>query len=255
MKFPENLRWITAFGLAACMAAFAAPRDKKEKGKDKEKSAIQTVDSGSFSVFVKGQRVATETFNIQQQNSNSIIKSQLKQDGTDNPMMQKSDLEITSSGALLRYEWSQVSGGSLTVVPNDDFLLEKISTSPSAKAAEEPFLMPSTSAILDNNFFVHRQVLAWRFLAADCKQEADGLKCQKDPGEFGVLVPQDRMSLRVRMELVGKEKVKIRGDERELLRLNLSGDTFNWILWLDDHDRFKLMRVEIPADNIEVLRD
>lgn len=254
MKFPENLRWIIAFSLAACMSAFAAPRDKKDKGK--EKPTIQTVDSGSFSVFVRGQHVATETFNIQQQNSNSVIKSQMKQDGSDNAVVQQSDLEITSSGMLLHYEWSQGgAGGSLSVVPSDDFLLERISASASAKPAEQPFLMPNTSAILDNNFFVHREVLAWRFLAADCKQEAGDLKCQKDAGDFGVLVPQDRMSMHVRLELIGKEKVRIRGTERELLRLNLTGDTFNWVLWLDDHDRFKLMRVEIPADNIEVLRD
>lgn len=253
MKFPKNLRWITAFALAASVAAFAAPRDKKEK--EKEKSTIQMVDSGSFSVFVRGQHVATETFNIQQQNSNSVIKAQMKQDGSDNPVVQKSDLEITSNGALLRYEWSQAAGGSLTVVPNEDFLLERISTPTSSKPAEQPFLMPNTSAILDNNFFVHREVLAWRYLAADCKQEGADLKCQKDPGDFGVLIPQDRTSIHVRMEVVGKERVTIRGAQRELLRLNLTGDTFNWALWLDDHDRFKLIRVEIPADNTEVLRD
>ena len=98
-------------------------------------------------------------------------------------------------------------------------------------------------------------MLAWRFLAADCKQEADGLKCQKDPGEFGVLVPQDRTSIHVRLELVGKEKVTIRGSERELLRLNLTGESFSWALWLDDRDQFKLLRVAIPADNTEVVRD
>jgi hypothetical protein len=55
--------------------------------------------------------------------------------------------------------------------------------------------------------------------------------------------------------LVGKEKVNIRGAERELLRLNLSGEGFTWALWVDDHDQFKLMRVAIPADNTEVVRD
>ena len=143
----------------------------------------------------------------------------------------------------------------LTVFPNNDFLIEKITTAASAKAAEQPFLMPSTSAILDNNFFVHREVLAWRYLAADCKPEGGNLKCQQDPAEFGVLVPQDRTSIRVRMELVGKEKVTIRGAERELLRLNLTGESFEWALWVDDHDQFKLMRVAIPADNTEVVRD
>lgn len=251
MKFESKMRAMVTFALAASLAASAGPRaDKKDKD-----AASKYVDSGSFGVFIKGQRVASETFHIQQQNSNSVIQSELKEGNGSSPAVQKSDLEITSTGELLRYDWSQAAGGSLSVSPNNDFLIEKITTPTSTKPAEQPFLMPSTSSILDNNFFIHREVLAWRFLAADCKQEADGLKCQKDPGEFGVLVPQDRTSIHVRLELVGREKVTIRGTQRELLRLNLTGENFTWALWLDDRDQFKLMRVAIPADNTEVVRD
>jgi hypothetical protein len=254
VKFEMRIRCATALALSLSLGAFASAYAADKK--DKPKSAVsQTVDSGSFGVFIKGQRVATETFNVQQQNSNSVIKSQFKESVGTDPASQKSDLEITSSGELLRYEWSQASGGSLSVVPNNDFLLERITTAASSKAAEQPFLMPSTSAILDNNFFVHREVLAWRYLAAACKPEGGGLKCQQGPADFGVLVPQDRTSIHVRMEVVGKEKVTVRGAERELLRLNLTGESVNWALWVDDHDQFKLMRVAIPADNTEVIRD
>jgi hypothetical protein len=57
------------------------------------------------------------------------------------------------------------------------------------------------------------------------------------------------------MELVGREKVTIRGVERELLRLNLKGDEFSWALWVDDKDNYKLIRVSIPDANTEVVRD
>jgi hypothetical protein len=250
VKFATTIRRISVLLLITSLAALASSHSDK---KEKEKPGNQTVDSGSFTVFVNGHAVATETFNIQQQSTNSIIRSQLKGTSPSDPV-QKSELEITSSGDLLHYDWSQSSGGSLSVQPNNDFLIEKISTATSTKPAEQPFLMPSTSAILDNNFFVHREVLAWRYLAAGCKQETSGWKCQQ-VGDFGVLVPQDRTSMHVRMEMVGKEKVTIRGAERELLRLNLKGDTFDWSLWLDDHNQFKLMRVTIPADNTEVVRD
>jgi hypothetical protein len=115
--------------------------------------------------------------------------------------------------------------------------------------------MPNTSAILDNNFFIHREILAWRYLATNCQTANGTLKCQQGPVEFGVLVPQDRTSMRVRLELAGREKVTIRGTERELLRLNLKGEAFAWTLWVDDKDQFKLMRVEIADDNTIVLRD
>ncbi len=256
MKFAIRTRWATATLLAAILLASSlaagAASDKKDKPKP---PAPQKVDSGSFGVFVRGQRVVTETFSIEQQNGASIIKSQLKQTGTDTSNNQKSELDITPTGDLLRYEWSQDSAGSLTVVPNNDFLLERITASATAKPAEQPFLMPSTSVILDNNFFVQREVLIWRYLAADCKPEGGGLKCEQGPAEFGALVPQDRTSVRVRVELVGREKVTIRGAERELLRINLTSETFEWALWVDDRDQFKLIRVAIPADNTEVVRD
>ena len=248
MKWQRATRWMVAFVVAGSL--FASGRDKKEKS-----ASGQSVDSGSFGVFIKGQRVVTETFRIEQQNGASFIKAQLKETSGTDPSSQKSDLEISPSGELLHYEWSQASGGSLTVTPNNDFLIERISTSASGKPAEQPFLMPTTTAILDNNFFVHREVLVWRYLASDCKTEGGSFKCQQGPAEFGTLVPQDRSSVRVKMELVGKEKITIHGAERELLRVNLSGESFEWALWVDPQNQFKLMMVAIPADNTEVIRD
>lgn len=253
MKLGAATRWIIAIALSIGVVTFAAGKggDKKDKAKP---SPSEAVDAGSFGVFIKGQRVITETFSIQQESDHSTIKAQLKETAGATPTDQKSNLEITSSGQLIRYEWSQAAGGSLLVVPKDDFLIEKITATPTAKAAEQPFLMPNTSTILDNNFFIHREVMAWRYLAtAPCHGDASNRQCQAE--EYGVLVPQDRSSLRMRMELVGKEKVTIRGAERELLRLNLRGEGFDWALYLDDHDRYKLMRVAIPADNTDVVRD
>jgi hypothetical protein len=69
------------------------------------------------------------------------------------------------------------------------------------------------------------------------------------------MVPQDQLSMPIKLEVVGKEKVTIKGAERDLLRLNLIGENFEWSLWVDDHDQFKLIRVAISADSTEVLRD
>jgi hypothetical protein len=253
VKFETSMRRVLALILASSLSAFAGAHaaDKKDKTKA---PANQTVDSGSFGIFIKGQRVATETFHIDQQNGNSIVRSQLKETGGADSTSQKSDLEMTANGELLRYEWSQSSGGALSVFPDNDFLKEKIVTSAATKPAEQAFLLPSSSPILDNNFFVHREVLAWKYLAvAPCKDENNHRHCE--PADFGALVPQDRTSMSVRMELVGKEKVTIRGTERELLRLNLSGENYQWALWVDEQDHFKLMKVSIPADNTEVVRD
>jgi hypothetical protein len=248
-----NLTSKTVFGLAlllACATLLSA-REKKDKSKPESK---QAVDSGSFGVYVKGQRVLTETFSIHEEDGISVVKARLQEAAGSTQVRQSSELRMTSSGELIRYDWTDGSG-SLFLVPNNEFLLEKITPLPAAKAAEQPFLMPSTSAILDNNFFIHREVLAWRYLATNCKTEGGSLQCQQGPVEFGALAPQDRTSLRVRMQLAGREKVIIRGAERELLRLNLSGEEFSWALWVDEKDHFKLIRVLIPDADTEVLRD
>ncbi|HTZ82582.1 MAG TPA: hypothetical protein VMB66_05295 [Candidatus Acidoferrales bacterium] len=253
MKFASSIRYSMALLLAASLAAFAASHgDKKEKAKP---ATSQTIDAGSFGVFVKGQRVATETFSIAQKEGLSEIKSQFKQTEGSDPVSQKSELEITSTGDLLHYDWSQSSGGSLSVVPSNDFLTEKVTPPNSSKAAEKAFLMPSTSSILDNNFFIQREVLVWRYLAADCKPEGGNLKCQQGPASFGALIPQDQTSASIRIELKGKEKVTIHNVERDLLRLDLTGESFDWALWVDDQDHFKLIQISIPADNTEVVRD
>lgn len=257
MKFETPIRRTVALLVASSLMAFAGAgaAGKAADKKDKQKVATnQVVDSGSFGVFIKGKRVATETFNIEQQAGNSVIKSQLKDASGGDSASQRSDLEMSPTGELLRYEWSQSSGGSLSVFPDNEFLKERITASPNAKPAEQAFLLPGVTPILDNNFFIHREVLAWKYLAvAPCKDENGHRHCE--PADFGALVPQDRTSMPVRMALVGKEKVTIRGTERELLRLNLHGDQFDWALWVDENDHFKLIRVEIPAENTIVERD
>lgn len=253
MTLTARMRWVIAVVVGCSVLLCADDKDKDKKDKPKQ-AATQQVDAGSFGIFVRGQRVVTETFNVRQENGISDIKSRLQETGGAGRAEQHSELQMTGNGELVRYEWSDGSG-SLAVTPNNEFLLEKITAVAGAKPAEQPFLMPNTSAILDNNFFIHRQVLAWRYLATNCQTQAGSLRCQQGAVEFGVLVPQDRTSVRVRMELVGKEKVMIRGTERELLRLNLKGEAFSWALWVDEKNQFKLMRVLVADDNTEVVRD
>lgn len=226
-------------------ALVASPAKEKEP-------AGQSIDSGSFTVLVKGASVATETFSVQQQSGGSTIKSELKDtSGAD----QTSELQLTPRGDLIRYEWHELNPGKsqLVLTPNDQFLKESISASPEDKPAEQSFLLPASTAVLDNNFFVHRQVLAWRYLGANCKSEAGKMQCAVAPADFGVVVPQERVSMRVTLELKGKEKVQVRGAERELLRVNLKSDTGVWAMWFDD--QFKLIRILIASDNTEIVRD
>ncbi len=213
------------------------------------------VDSGSFGIFVNGNRVATEKFSVRQGSDGvSSASSELMEQGSTNPA-QRSELKIMPSGALVQYDWHELSPGKseLVVLPNNEFLIEKVTENPGEKPKEQPFVLPNTSVILDNNFFIQREVLIWRYLSSSCVSEAGKMKCA--PAQFGAVIPQDRLSVRVGVEPVGQEKVAIRGVERQLLRLNLKTEDGDWALWADPDDHYKLIRVQKSGENTEIVRD
>ena len=222
-------------------------------GKESEKES-RTVDSGSFGVFRNGQRIATENFSIQDGSAGKVISSQL--DGGPGTPSQSSELRLSPGGDLVRYEWHEHAPGKaeLTVTPNDQFLMERITTSAGEKPAEHPYLMPVSTMVLDNNSFVQREVLVWRFLASNCRMEGGAFQCARTPMPFGVIVPQERISMSVTLEVVGPEKVTIKGVDHDLLRVNVKDDSGQWVLWLDDRNSFKLVKITAPG-NTEILRD
>ena len=229
----------------AWLLLLAIPLMAKDQGSD--------VDSGAFGIFVNGRRLATETFTVHQTTGGSTISSQIK-DGN-GMALQTSELQLTTAGGLVRYEWHEQSPGkgTLSVVPDNEFLRETITVKPGDKPAEQPLLLPTTSPILDNNFFVHREILAWRYMSTSCTPETAGLKC--GPGDFGVVVPQDRSSYHLTIQPIGDEKIQIHGAEHTLLRLDLKGDDGEWSLWVNTKDHYKLMRVTKAGEQVEVVRD
>jgi hypothetical protein len=245
------VKWKNAFlsGMVMLALVITSQGSNKESG--------QNIDSGSFGVFVNGQRVATESFTILQTSSGSIIKSQLREEGAGDKASQTSEMQLTAAGELIRYDWQELSPGKTKVelVPSEQFLTERITVNPGEKPAEQPFLLPASTVVLDNNFFVHRELLAWRYLAQNCKSEAGKFQCVSGPISFGVVVPEGRTSMRVSLEPVGTEKVQIRGTERQLPRFTLKSEAGEWALWLDDQDHFKLIKIAIPAEKTEVIRD
>lgn len=219
-------------------------------------SGEQKVDSGSFGVFMRGQRVATETFSIQQNPNGSVITSEFKSDQGSEKAQQSSELQLTSSGDLRRYEWKEISPGKTraVVTPTQDMLTERITSEPQDKPQEKPFYLPASSSILDDYFFVHREVLLWRYLATACRQEAGQVKCpQGQKTQFGTLNPHARNSASVEMTFNAVEKLPLHGTEHDLSRFTLSSDSGDWSIWVDDH--FKVMRILISSDSTEVVRD
>jgi hypothetical protein len=236
-------------GLLLVSAALAGP------GKDKEPEG-QSVDAGSFGVFMNGHRVATEKFSILQDKAGSVATSEFKTEPGVDPAAQSSELQLTASGDIRKYEWKEVSPGKAqaVVVPNDTLLIERSTNNPGDKPEEHPFLLPVSTSVLDDYFFIHREILAWKYLATGCRQDKGQVECpQNQQVKFGVINPHQRSSLLISMVYTGKEKIPVRGVERELNHFVLKSDAGDWSLWLDD--QFKLVRILVASDNTEVVRD
>jgi hypothetical protein len=228
-----------------------------EPGKDKDKEPeAKTVDAGSFGVFMSGRRVATEKFSIQQDSSGSVATSEFKTEGGVVQATQSSELQLAATGDLKRYEWKELSPGKAqaVIVPNDNLLVERSTANPQDKPEEHPFLLPTSTSVLDDYFFIHREILAWKYLATGCRQDKGRVACpQNQQVKFGAINPHQRSSLLVSVAFTGREKVPVHGVERELDHYILKSEAGDWSMWLDD--QFKLVRIVVSGDNTEVVRD
>ncbi|MGA2978573.1 MAG: hypothetical protein ABSD76_03180 [Terriglobales bacterium] len=247
LAFMMALVW----SMAACASLASAAPMPKEKEKEHEG---KQVDSGSFGVFQSGHRVGTETFSIYQTGSGSVIQSEFKTENTP-PDVQSSEMHLTTAGEIRRYEWKELSPekAQSVIVPNEDFLNQKWSTG-EEKEHEQPYLLPTSTSILDDYFFIQREVLAWKFLAASCKQEKGQVQCPlKQRSQFGILNPHEHSSGQLSAEFLGREKLTLKSGQQDLIKLELKDDAGTWQLWLDD--QFKVMRLSVVGENTVVDRD
>ena len=222
--------------------------------KDKEKPpSTAPVDSGSFGVFTGGHRVATETFSIHPGPEGSVVSSEFKSEQGERKAAQSSELDLTPSVELRRYTWKETlpEKTEATVEPSETFLVEHFGNG-GEKQQEQSFLLPASTSILDDYFFIQREVLAWKYLATACRHDKGLLQCPQQKVQFGTLNPHARASTAVSIEYSGRDKLTIRGSEQEFSRFVLRSENGDWAFWLDD--QFKLVRM--LADNgTEVVRD
>jgi hypothetical protein len=221
----------------------------------KGSSEGQLVDSGAFGVFRQGRRIGTETFTIHQGTDVSVTSAELKiEDGNDRAS-QSSELRVASNGDIRHYEWKESSPekAQATVDYSDEFLVEHITPSGS-KPQQRAFLLPPSTVILDD-FFTHREILLWRYLASFCGPAINARGCDLQPGKFGVFIPRQQLSATVALKYEGKDKVMFHGAQRELDHFTLQSEDTVWNLWVESSYPFKLLRILVPAENVEVLRD
>lgn len=237
------------FASSLVLLLITSPAFAKKK-KQAETNAPRIIDSGTFGVYVNGKRVASEKFEISQTAEASIAKSEFKLDDAKNP--QQAELRLSANGDLQRYEWSEKDQGQSVVEPKDEFLIEKVTLN-GGKTAEQPFILPTSTLILDDYFFSQRQLLLWRYLAGQCQPKPGEKGCNLTPTQFGVIVPRAQSSAQITVEYAGQQKVPIKGADRELARFELHMEGNDWTVWVDE--AYKIQKIAIDAEHTEVYRD
>jgi hypothetical protein len=235
---------------------------------DDKKPARKVADAGSFGIFVNGNRVATETFHIEEGPEVSTATSEIKvSQGGSVQALQTAEMQVTTKGDLRLYTWrsSVPAKEETTVVPNDQLLVEHLTTA-DLKKLDVPYLLPLSTVILDDNFFSHREILLWRYLASGCTPKSNGLAC--NPSQFSFLNPRQHASGTAMMALAGPEKVTVNGVAKDLTKIRLdvydgaptvhmmdesSPQVMHWFLWIDAN--FMVIKMAVPANNVEVVRD
>lgn len=243
--------------LALIAIIVAAPAFAREK--EKEQAKVQLVDSGTWSIYVGGKRVATEKFLIEQSPTVSTITTETKTDDGSNTA-QKSEMQISSNGELQHYEWQEISPGKSDAVvePSNEFMVEHMKPNPPDPPRDIPFLVSNSTPIVDDNVFTHRELLAWRYLASNlggtCETKNDQTVCNPQKSSFGVLVPKEGVSDAITIVYTGKKPVTVNGKEMDLDRFELTSEASGtWVLWMNDQK--KVLKMEIPDANTEVVRD
>ncbi len=254
-------------------AMFACSVCLQAADKPKEKSNSKVADSGSFGIFLNGRRVGTETFNITEtltgdrRSEYSTTTSEIKFDDGKFKADQTSEMQVSAKGELRSYVWHATvpQKEESSVELKDQLLVEHVMPA-DQKKVDVPHMLPVSTVILDDNFFSQREVLLWWYLATGCRRQNNDLMC--GTGKFVILVPRQHASGNATLELMGQDKVMVKGSERELnkIKLETNGpqtmtwlndqsreDSTQWLLWVDD--QYKVIKMTVAGSGIEVVRD
>lgn len=234
------------FAIMALMTLSLFAADQKEK-----KPGNKIWDSGSFGIYMNGKRIGTEKFQIEQKSDFSVATSEIKVEDGNTKADQTAEMQITAKGELRSYVWHATAPlkEESSVEAKDQLLVEHVVPA-DQKKVDVPHILPVSTVILDDNFFSQRELLVWRYLRTGCYfKQNEGLVC--GPSHFGILVPHQHTAGEAVMDLIGRDKVTIKGQEQELNKFKL--DTDGATLWLWVNDDYKVMKMS--ASNFEVIRD
>jgi len=221
--------------LLACALAPALPAQKNKS------ATVLQPDKGRFNILLDGKSVGKEEFEISPNGAGWLAKGTTQINTGDGPETQVTgNLTLQSNGAPMAYDWvskSDKTNSAHVIFANG---IAKISLAvQGARPYEQELSFNSPLiAVLDNNMYHHYALLARIYDWS--KRGAQTLP---------VLIPQEITPGSITAEAVGSATSG--GKTYEGLRVTTSD--IEVLLLLDTNHR--LMRIEVPASKVAVVRE
>ncbi len=206
---------------------------------------LEVLDSGSFTLFLRGARIGEERFVIRTEQAGSAgllyragAELNLKIDGE--TMRVAVGLEVLGAGCHIRGYEAEVNGNratSIVVALVRDRIRLNI-RSPRGDEMTE-FLHHDRTLILDTQI-AHQHYFAWKLLGGNRSVQAT------------VMVPRERQQYSARIEDRGAESVRLNDTDTELRHIAIiTENRRTHHVWLDGD---KIMKVEVPEDGFIAVR-
>jgi hypothetical protein len=201
------------------------------------RAQVTSLDEGSFTILRAGARAGREDFSIKSSPGQFAAHGVVSMGQRRIEPSQNTD----TSGAVLNYNSTVKDGGRDVVVYSGKFARDHYQARTSRPEGEtwREFRLPAGTVAVEDDI-IHQ---LW-FIA------------RRGPGAIvPVLAPLRNAIERVRIELVGEERLAIDGQSipARHLRLRTDGSGVTRDVWLDSSDR--ILQVEIPAAKILAVRD
>ena len=219
--------------IAAPNALFPYPRPATD--------ASFAADKGKFRILQQGNEAGTEEFDLEGAGSTWVLQEQTVIRVAGSPEMRTSgELHVSADGTPQRYTWNAEGTKKASGVVNFEGGTAKTSiTVPGGKQPiQQDFKFTSARiAVLDNNLYDQYAVLGRIY-----DWQAKGTQ------SFPVLIPQDATPGSIDVESLGPQTI----DGARLEALRVHSKDLEIEVYFDA--KFRLMRLEVPAAKVVIVR-
>ncbi len=228
-----------AAGAMAAEVASARSHRASHSASVRSGSGLQLVpDKGKFRILANGKEAGQEDFEISPSGGGWIVRGNSTIQTAKGPAHVNGTLQLKADGSPVRYEWATDGDKKAAAVVTFNGAAAEIALNvTNTNPYRQQLTFSASPVVLDNNLYDQYAVLAGLY---------DWSK--KGVQTFSVIVPQSLAPGTITVESLGKQDA----DGKQMDELRVKSDDLELDLFLN---KGKLMRIDVPGSNAEIVRD